>query len=78
MKRTARAANYTLGLGEVPRIRVLILVNLYFFLSLSHVDVSNGFLAIEDRGDLLEGGAFSLHKDEVDPDSFNNIPTLQK
>ena len=55
----------------------LVLVNLYLFLSLIHVDMSNSILAIEDLGDLFEGGAFSLNEDEVDPDRFEDIPNLQ-
>ena len=55
----------------------LVLVNLYLFLSLFHVNVSNSILAIEDLGNLFEGGAFSLREDEVDPDRFEDIPKLQ-
>jgi hypothetical protein len=57
-------------------ISVFTLLNRYFFLSLFHVDVSNSILAIEDLGDLFEGGALSLDEDEVDPDRFNDIPKL--
>jgi hypothetical protein len=55
----------------------LILVNLYLFSSLFQVDVSHSIFAIEDLGDLLEGRAFCLNEDEVDPDRFNDIPKLQ-
>jgi hypothetical protein len=63
--------------SDVLLVRDLILANLYLFLSLFQVDVSHGIFAIEDLGDLLEGRAFSLNEDEVDPDRFNNIPKLQ-
>lgn len=55
----------------------LSLLNFNLFLSLCQVDVSHVFFAIEDRSDLLKSGAFSLDEDEVDPDSFKDIPTLQ-
>jgi hypothetical protein len=55
----------------------LSLVNLHLFLNLFQDDVGPGILAIEDLGDLLEGRAFSLDEDEVDPDRLNEIPKLQ-
>lgn len=54
------------------------LVDRNFFLSLCHVDVSNGLVAVKDTSDLLEGGALSLDEDEVDPDSFQHIPALRR
>lgn len=55
----------------------LSLVNLYLFLNLCQVDVGPGILTIEYLGNFLEGRAFSLDKDEVDPDCLNEIPKLQ-
>lgn len=62
----------------MPLVSVLSPCNLNLFLGLCHVDVSDGgVLTIEDRGDLLESRPSSLDEDEVDPDRFNDIPTLQ-
>jgi hypothetical protein len=74
-EKAARATIYALGL-DVLLSSGLIMENLYLFLSLFQADMSHGILAIEDRGDLLESGAFSLDEDEVDPDKFKYIPTL--
>ena len=63
--------------SDVVVVSDLMLLNLYLFLSLCHVDMSHSVFAIEDRGDLLESGAFSLDEDEVNPDRFKYIPTLQ-
>lgn len=51
--------------------------NLHLLLNLFQVDVGHGILAIEDPSDLLEGRAFSLDEDEVDPDRLKDIPNLQ-
>ncbi len=45
-------------------------------LDLLEVDVGNGVLAIEDLGDLLEGGSLGLNVDEVDPDELDEVPEL--
>jgi len=39
--------------------------------------MSHSFFAIEDLGDLFESGALGLDEDEIDPEEFNEIPTLQ-
>ena len=51
--------------------------NLHLFLDLLKVNMSNGILAVEDLGNLLERGALGLNKDEVDPDQLDNIPELE-
>jgi hypothetical protein len=51
--------------------------DLDLLLDLGEVDVSHGVLAVEDLGDLLEGGALGLDEDEVDPDELDEIPELR-
>lgn len=41
-----------------------------------HVNVGNGRVAIEDLGDLLQGGALGLRVDEVHPDELDKDPAL--
>lgn len=60
----------------MPLISVLSLLNLDLFPSLFHIDMSHGLITIEDISDLLESRAFSLRKDEVNPNRFKYIPTL--
>jgi hypothetical protein len=51
--------------------------DLDLLLDLGEVDVSHGVLAVEDLGDLFEGGALGLDEDEVDPDELDEIPELE-
>jgi hypothetical protein len=58
------------GLGDV--LIVFGVVNV--LLDLEHVDVRNGRIAVEDAGDLLEGGALGLDVEEPDEDQFDEVP----
>ena len=53
-----------------------VVVNLDLLRSLFHADMSNGILAIEDLGDLLESGALGFGEHEVHPDSLDKVPEL--
>jgi hypothetical protein len=50
--------------------------DLDLLLDLGEVDVGDSVLAVEDLGNLLEGGALGLDEDEVDPDELDKIPEL--
>jgi hypothetical protein len=41
-----------------------------------HGDVCNSGVAVEDTGDLFQGGALSLRIYEVDPNQFDGDPQL--
>ena len=43
-------------------------------LDLAHVDVCDCRVAVEDSGDLLEGGAFGLDVEEPDEDQLAEVP----
>jgi len=75
-KKAAGATIHAAGSDGLLRT-LLILVNLYLFLRLCHVDMGHRIFTIKDLGDLFEGRAFSLNEDEVYPNRFNNIPKLQ-
>lgn len=55
---------------------VLDLGDLDLLLDLRQVDVGDGVVAVEDLGDLLEGGALGLDEDEPDPDELDEVPEL--
>ena len=55
----------------------LVLVDLDLLLGLGEVDVGNVLVAVEDGGDLLQGGTLGLDEDEVDPDGFEDVPALR-
>ena len=61
------------GLGRdvgniIDVLQVLAIVDL--LLDLAEVDVRDGVVAVEDTGDVLEGGAFGLDVEEVDEDEL--------
>lgn len=45
-------------------------------LDLVQVDVGGGVVAVEDPGDLLEGGAVGLDVEEIDKGEFEGVPEL--
>lgn len=49
-----------------------------FLLHLVEIDVGNGILAVENTCDVLEGGAFCLHIEEVDEGELAQIPQLEE
>jgi hypothetical protein len=53
---------------------VLVLANL--FLDLKEIDVGDGVLAVEDTGNLLEGGPLGLDVKEPDENKFDEVPKL--
>ena len=55
---------------------VLDLGDLDLLLDLRQVDVGHGVVAVEDLGDLFEGGALGLDEDEPDPDELDEVPEL--
>lgn len=48
-----------------------------FLLDLVQVDVSDGVLAIEDTGDVFEGGTLGFDVEEIHEDKFDHVPKLE-
>jgi hypothetical protein len=69
----ASLLNASLILLVVDVVKTL---GLNLLLNSVHVDVSNGGVAVEDTGDLLESGTLGLGVDEVHKDKLDRDPEL--
>lgn len=76
MNQTNRLDARSLNTGDVLLVKVVKVILVDFLLDLSHGDVGNSLVTVEDTGDLLESGSLGLRVDEVDEDEFDADPAL--